>query len=107
MNILFAGPYRQNDGWGLAARDYLKALLKTKYNIACKPVFMAWSLNQNLLPEFIDAEKKVFEKRPDVIIQNILPHLMDYQYDMKNIGLCYLETKGLKHTNARRIKGTI
>ena len=25
MNIEYIGPYRQTDGWGLAAKDYLKA----------------------------------------------------------------------------------
>ena len=38
MNITYIGPYRQNDGWGLAARDYLKALLTIPdATVNCRP----------------------------------------------------------------------
>jgi len=99
MNILFIGPYRQCDGWGFAARDYIRTLLETKHNIVCKPIFLGKPDSSSLHPSILKHERKTFDSRPDVVIQNLLPPYMDYQYGMKNIGLCYTETLGLKHTS--------
>ncbi len=41
MNILFVGPYRQPDGWGMATRSYIKALATKHKNITTRPVYLA------------------------------------------------------------------
>ncbi len=39
MNGLFVGPYRQNDGWGMASRDYIKAISTQIPNLTTRPVY--------------------------------------------------------------------
>lgn len=100
MDILFIGPYRQYDGWGRAAGDYLLALDKTEHCIAARAVY---TLNSDhvmkVLPDAIAAmEQTVFDSLPDIIIQNMLPPTMEYQHGMKNIGLVFIETNNLQHT---------
>jgi len=95
-NILFLGPYHQYDGWGEAAKDYLRALQLTEHNIVARPVTM--SANRKHTLEFSELTAKQLDSPPDVIIQNVLPHLLDYQPNMHNIGLFYIETNHLQHT---------
>lgn len=97
-NILFIGPYRQYDGWGLAARDYIEALRLTKHNIAIRPIYMSKPNDIELSSALIELENKQFTTQPDIVIQNVLPEYMDYQSGSKNIGLCYVETSKLQHT---------
>ena len=96
MDIAFLGPYRQKDGWGKAAKDYLTALLLSGHNISSKPVFMAHSVGEPTTPEIEEAERRVFTKKPDIVIQNALPHYFDYQHGSYNIGISYFETSGWK-----------
>ena len=96
MNILFIGPYRQSDGWGLAARDYIEALVKTNHNISIKPVYLSPNIDNNISNNFKLLESNRFDKI-DIVIQNVLPHLMDYYWGCKNVELCYFETLGWKN----------
>lgn len=96
MNILFIGPFLQKDGWGIAAKRYLKALQKTSYNVAAKPIYMSGNIDTNSEP-FRGLIKKKLDKI-DVVIQNVLPNILDYQPNCYNIGLCYFESRNLKHT---------
>lgn len=98
MNILFIGPYRQNDGWGFAARDYIRAMDTTSHTISCKPIFMGQPDSAGLHPSIMKKERLKFDGRPDVVIQNVLPPYLDYQHGMKNIALCYFETENLRFT---------
>ena len=98
MNILFIGPYRQKDGWGYAALEYLKALHKTGHNITARPVYLGshYGLEDDLLFEL---ESNV-SPNYDVVIQNVLPHLVDYNSNFgKNIGLFHIETGNLQYTS--------
>lgn len=75
-NILFYGPYRQNDGWGEASYRYLECLVNTDHNI--QAIFT--KLGQNEHPKDID--KKIIEAEqrqiePDIIIYYVLPQLLD------------------------------
>ena len=96
MNILFIGPYRQADGWGEAAKHYIKALSHTG-ELAIRPIYLGSSyceLDEDLLEyEFNDF------RNYDVIIQNCLPHFADYNGNYKNILLCHLETSHLEYTS--------
>ena len=94
--VLFVGPYRQSDGWGNAANEYAKAISKS-CELAMRPIYMGSSfceLHEDLLEyEFNDLREY------DVVIQNCLPHLAQYQAGMKNILLCHLETYNLQNTS--------
>lgn len=97
MNILFIGPYLQNDGWGRAARAYIHALMLTGHNICVRPIYLGVKLSENR-DEFKDIERPL--ESYDCVIQNVLPEYMEYDARFgKNIGLCYTETAGLEHTD--------
>lgn len=89
-NILFIGPYRQNDGWGIAAQQYLRAMrltnnLKTINIQTCNGV----SLTDGT--EFAEFEKNNFTHY-DAMIQNMLPSSFCYDARVgKNIGLVHYE----------------
>jgi glycosyltransferase involved in cell wall biosynthesis len=99
MKVLFIGPYRQNDGWGDAAKNYCRALAKTEgVELAIRPIYMGRN--------FCDVEEDLMEyefndfREYDVVIQNVLPHYVDYNYECgKNILLFYSETKNLQWTS--------
>lgn len=97
MNVLFLGQYRgpENDGWSIAARRYLDALLLTGNNISCKPVYMGG--NGGKVSKIVErAEANTFDKI-DVVIQNVLPDLME-RHEGYNIGIFFSETNHLENT---------
>ena len=71
-NILFLGPYRQNDGWGLAARDYVRSLLTTGHNIHCQPVYMSNNISpaQEIESDILASENNTLQTY-DIVIQNV------------------------------------
>jgi glycosyltransferase involved in cell wall biosynthesis len=91
-NMLFIGPYRQNDGWGLASRDYLLSLLKYQDNITSHPLYLANNIENNIPIPILDSEKNTYETY-DTIIQHCLPFGMTKRYGPKNIGLLFLENQ--------------
>lgn len=96
MNILFIGPYLQNDGWGRAARNYVEALKLTGHTIATRPIYMGSKLSPD---RNVFKDLEISLKSYDAVIQNVLPEFMEFDGRFgKNIGLCYTETSGLEHT---------
>ncbi len=100
--ILFVGPYRQNDGWGNAAKEYVRALRLTGHDIIARPIYTNFqnAVNPNYqhpeFEEFADLEAKKYDSY-DVIIQNCLPYMLRYYGGVKNIHLGYIETT-IKYT---------
>lgn len=99
MNILYIAPFKQNDGWGLGARDYLRSLLSVKdFNVAAcfYPTISISTIND--IPEDI---QKVDEKKldkVDIIIQKALVEGAVYATSesvQQHIFLTYLENKNL------------
>ena len=97
MNILFIGPYRQNDGWGIAARDYARALATTDHNLTIRPIYMSNHIDNNIPKDLLGLEQNDY-KSYDVVIQKVLPHLFHFDYNYKIIGLFTTETGQLQHT---------
>jgi glycosyltransferase involved in cell wall biosynthesis len=91
-NTLFIGPYRQNDGWGLASKDYLLSLLHYNKNITAHPLYLANNIEKNIPSSILESEKTRLEKY-DIIIQHALPFSMTKSYGAKNIGLLFLENQ--------------
>lgn len=91
-NILFIGPYRQDDGWGLASRDYLLSICSYANNVKAQPIYLATNLNNNISKTIELAEAKNFDKY-DYIIQHCLPFNMVKIGTAKNIGILFLENK--------------
>lgn len=91
-NTLFIGPYRQNDGWGLASKDYLMSLLHYNNNITSHPLYLANNIERNLPASILNSEKNK-QTNYDTVIQHTLPFSMTKRYGMKNIGLLFLENQ--------------
>lgn len=100
MNILFVGPYRQNDGWGLAAQSYIKALSTTGHNITTRPVFLAGS-DMGLEDSKILEYENSFYDSYDMVIQKTLPHCLFLNKKLnKNIGLFVIENNDISNSIA-------
>jgi len=94
MNGLFVGPYRQNDGWGIATRDYIKAINTQIENLSCRPLYYINKLFNDLDSTIHSCENKNF-KKCDVIFQQCLPQSFAPNNYAKNIGITMLETNDL------------
>lgn len=99
MNILFVGPYRQNDGWGLATQSYIRALASTNNNITIRPVFLAGNSGSDLDSDLLSLENSRYDNY-DLVIQKTLPHCLFYNgHFKKNIGLFVLETNNIQESS--------
>ena len=102
-NVLFIGPYRQNDGWGIGAQNYIRALIKSDINFTLRPIYMGNSICECPV-EFLEYEDNILPYY-DAVIQNVLPHLLDYNSKFgKNIALIYTETTNWQNVWASRLK---
>ncbi len=95
-NILFIGPYRQNDGWGDAALSYIRALQHTSHNITIRPIYMGHNFRQDddLSQDILDLEQNI-QSKYDIVIQNCLPGFTSYIPGVYNIGLFFIENKSV------------
>lgn len=100
MNILFVGPYRQQDGWGMATQGYIKALSTRYSNITTRPIFFSNSDSSYQPDEQILSCENTYYDKYDVVIQKVLPHnlFLNKKYK-KNIGLFVLETNNIGHSS--------
>ena len=97
MNILFIGPYRQSDEYGLNAHDYINCLSKLQnHTLSSVPIYMAHNIDNNVSQEILNIENTYCDKF-DVIIQNVLPNYFE-RHDGYNIGIYYSETKNLNRS---------
>lgn len=91
-NILYIGPYRQNDGWGLASRDYLLSMSTCAKNVSAHPIYLYHSIEQNI-PNIIKTMETNRFAEYDTIIQHCLPFAMTKIGSQKNIGMLFLENQ--------------
>lgn len=90
MNILFVGPYRQNDEWGYKSQAILNKLQDTGHNITARPIYMSSALNYNNYIE--PSETNSFDSY-DILIQFVLPSFAIYEGSFKKrIGIFHTET---------------
>ncbi len=92
MNILFIGPYRQNDGWGKAAQDYVRSINTTEHNLSIKPIYMSNHISFDIDNDLLELENTHYNNY-DCVIQQVLPSLFSHNCNTKlNILLCVFET---------------
>lgn len=97
MNILFVGPYRQEDEWGRKSRAILQALQKTDHSVTARPLFLTENLVYN---EYMEKAEFVTNDEYDILIQFTLqPHIVYDGNVKKRIGIFNTET--LPHEIAR------
>lgn len=103
MNALFIGPYRQNDGWGMSARDYIKSILTQTKNLTTRPYFYTGQSEKNIDPVIVECENKTFDKY-DVVYQELLPHNMTVTSRVKkNVGIFNMEITDLSSSVSQNI----
>lgn len=94
MNALFIGPYRQNDGWGMASRDYIRAISTQIPNITARPIFFISNLSEPD-KQIIEYENSTYSSY-DIIFQKTLPHcIAPIKRGPKNVGMFVLETNNI------------
>jgi len=98
-SILFIGPYRQSDGWGDFALDYIRSLLTTYNAISISPVYMSNQIRREL-PQDIDFNhlENNAKKHYDITIQHVLPPLFTKIHNTKNIGICQFDTYSIDNS---------
>lgn len=100
MNVLFVGPYRQQDGWGLASQSYIRAIASQTANITTRPVFLAGGDNSSIDSDLLSYENSSYDSY-DIVIQKTLPHCLFYDRRFKkNIGLFVLETNNIANSTS-------
>lgn len=95
--MLWLGVYRDGTGWAESAIRYILALDTAGVDVVCRPI----RLNDAQVP--IPERILELEARPsrgcDVVIQHILPHMMDYNGRFAlNVGLYFSETDSIAHS---------
>lgn len=97
-NILYIGPYREFSGMGNAARQYIKALIRTGNNISIRPIYNLFKPypEQDIDNEILELESN-FSKTYDSVIQHCYPHqlTLDKRFN-RNIGIIHLESFGYR-----------
>lgn len=96
MKVVVKSTYVQDDGWGKAARDYLKAFTLTGHNIEVQPIVLSKNVLKSL-PDWIPPTAQA--NNPDVYFQQCLPQYFErFPSVRKHIGSCFTETRHLEQT---------
>ena len=103
MNALFVGPYRQDDGWGKSARDYIRSILTQTENLTIRPYFYTGE-SIDIDPSIAKYEKTEFDNY-DVIYQELLPHNMSINNaaNKKNVGIFNMEITNIAESVSQNI----
>jgi len=96
IKTLYLGPYRDGTGWSHAAESYILALDAAGVEVVPRPIKLN-NTDAEVSERIIELEAQN-DEGCDVVIQHILPHMMDYcgHYD-KNIGLYHSETSHFRN----------
>lgn len=102
-NILYLGPYRENNGYGRSSRRFLNCLKSNKsYNIKSIPIYQTQNTifnEQDIHLVNFDSTEQADYHNYDCIIQHGNPMLFQYHKKYgKNIGITEIDTIGTKHT---------
>ena len=90
MNILFIGPYRQNDEWGRKSLAVLKGLQNTDHTVTSRPIYLAASTNYN---NYTERSETIIADHYDILIQFVLQPYTVYSGNFtKRIGIFNTET---------------
>ena len=98
MKVLYIGVYKDGTGWAHAAQDYILALDAAGIDVVPRAIKQS-SLMAEVPDRILELEKKSAHGC-NVVIQNVLPHMMEYSGGFeKNIGLYFTETDGYRESS--------
>ena len=91
-NVLFIGPYRQQDSWGEDARDYIRALsTNPEISLSIRPIYYTNFLAPNIDEQIVKYEHTIHNSY-DIILQYALSSSFHIgQKAAKNIGIVSAE----------------
>lgn len=95
MKILYVCHFADS-GWGYAAYDWIKAIHTAGLDVVVRNIKLN-NASANV-PELIKELEAKSSRGCDVVIQNVLPHHMEYNGHLKNIGSYFYETDDLKYS---------
>jgi glycosyltransferase involved in cell wall biosynthesis len=95
MSALFIGPYRQNDGWGCASRDYIKAIHTQISDLSCKPLYYIPKLFTDLDDDILSCENRRLSKVDTIFQTCLVQSFTPNNYAKKNVGITMLETNDI------------
>lgn len=91
QKVLYIGVLDRT-GWGTAAQNYILALDGVGVDVVCRPAILGTPISY-LSPRIKELVEKDFGGQPpDIVIQHILPNMMEYDGRVYNIGLFATET---------------
>ena len=94
MKVLYAGVYKDGTGWANAAQGYILALDAAGVDVV--PRAIKFNDRQAEVPQRILQLEKKSSKGSTHVIQNVLPHHMEYSgHFSKNIGIYFTETDSM------------
>lgn len=97
MKVLYIGPYKDGTGWAHAAHENILALDAAGVDVVCRPLKLN-EVNGEVSPRILELEEKS-DKGCDIVIQNSLPHHMDYcGHFQKNIAYYFTETSHFRNS---------
>jgi glycosyltransferase involved in cell wall biosynthesis len=97
LKVLFLGVYRDGTGWAQGAINHILALDTVDVDVSCRPIKL--NRTNGFIPNRVRELEQKNCKNPDVVIQNVLPHMMDYNDKIKcNIGHYYTETSNFTYS---------
>ena len=97
MKVLYIGVYRDETGWSHSAIDTILALDAAGVDVVCRPLKLN-DRNGEVPMRVAELEKNRIDDCTHVI-QNVLPHHMDYYGEFeKNIGIYLTETDHFRNT---------
>tara|TARA_Y100000593_G_scaffold14889_2_gene28752 strand:+ start:5854 stop:6966 length:1113 start_codon:yes stop_codon:yes gene_type:complete len=97
MKVLFIGVYKDGTGWGNAAQNYILALDAAGVDVVPRAIRLN-DRNVEVPQRILQLEKKS-SKGCTHVIQNVLPHHMEYSGEFeKNIGIYYTETSHFRNS---------
>lgn len=94
MKVLYIGVYRDGTGWGQAATDYILALDAAGVDVVPRPLKLNGADHQPPA-RVLELEAKS-SRGCDVVVQHVLPHQMDYNGRLLNVGLYASETSDFR-----------
>lgn len=100
MNILYVGPYRENNGFGRSARRWLKCLeSQPEHSVVSRPIYLTQNTTFDPVENHIFKTEGNSSDRYDYFIQHGVPDVFVYNKNFgKNVGIVDIETQNIKHS---------
>lgn len=98
--VLFIGHYKDgNSGWATAAKNYILAMDSVGIEVVPRCVRLNQMAAPNVPDRILELEKRD-AKGCDVVVQNVLPHFLEYHGEFrKNIAITFLESSNVIASN--------